>query len=433
MTPTISIIIPTHDRRESVVALVQALARQQLANGTFEMRVVCDGCTDDTGAALRALHVAAPLLVAEQPPLGPAAARNLGASHAEGGILLFLDDDVEPMPGLVQAHEAFHTNLPNGLAIGDLLPGVVQTGFFGVIVRGWLEAMCDGLREPGHRHVYRDVLTGHLSIRRELFDRLGGFDPSFRCHEDYELGYRAIEAGLTVRFLPDAVAVHHDRTDLSKAFRRKFEEGVADVGLCARHPPLCAVVPLARTRERGRLGRLLMAMAWACPSVGDVIAWRLRAPLRAYEVPRLRFRWRALLEDLLDYWYWRGVAHAAGDRGRLRDLLVKCPPRGAPELAVDLAAGIRAARAQLGASGPASLRLMYGQEHVGDVGAEPGAERLRGEHLPRIIVRDMAQQYLRAASRAGGIPSPLPGFSESMFPPIPGRPEAERVADPVAV
>jgi len=40
----------------------------------------------------------------------------------------------------------------------------------------------------------------------------------------------------------------------------------------------------------------------------------------------LRFRWRALLEDLLDYWYWRGIAQATGGTARLAALLQNAPP-----------------------------------------------------------------------------------------------------------
>ena len=72
---------------------------------------------------------------------------------------------------------------------------------------------------------------------------LGGFDTSLRCREDYELGYRINAAGLRFRLITGAAAKHRETSDLAKAMRRKFDEGIAEEG--ARRPrrfePLCRV------------------------------------------------------------------------------------------------------------------------------------------------------------------------------------------------
>jgi hypothetical protein len=141
--------------------------------------------------------------------------------------------------------------------------------------------------------------------------------------------------------------------------------------------------------------------------LGDTLARAVQFALPAYEVARLRFRWRARLEDLLDYSYWRGVATAAGSRDALRALLDRAPHAGPPELTIDLAAGLEAAKAALDGRRPRSVRLILGVQHIADVPADPGAERLRGEHLPRIIVRRCAREYLRAAQAAGIVPPAL--------------------------
>jgi hypothetical protein len=46
---------------------------------------------------------------------------------------------------------------------------------------------------------------------------------------------------------------------------------------------------------------------------------------------------------------------------------------------------------------------MFSGEFIGDVD-ESGAERLRGEHLPRLLVERFATEYIRAASQAGAVP-----------------------------
>ena len=438
MSVAVSVIVPTHNRRRSVLRLLRALERQtpihagapfqSALDGGFEVVVVADGCSDGTVEALAAAAPRFALTIVEQPPSGPSVARNAGAERASGAVLLFLDDDVEPLAGVLQAHVAFHARSPRAIAVGDLPPRVEVQGYFGTILPGWLTGMYDGPRQPGHRYVYRNMLTGHCSIRREEFEALGGFDAALRCHEDWELAYRAIAAGIDLRFLPDAVAYHHDATTLPKTLQRKFDEGVADVQLIARYPSLARDLPLGRPQAGGVRRRVLERLAWRAPAVGRVAARALRMMLPLYEAARLRFRWRALLEDLFEHAYWRGVAQAAGARSALAALLERAPAAAAPELTVDLAHGIAAARAELDRCRPQSVRLLYGDEAIADIPADPGAERLRGDHLPRIIARCVTLEYLRAASRAGAIPATLSarcGPSDPTAPP-------HRGAEPVA-
>ena len=412
-TPAVSVVIPTHNRQRPLMRLLRALECQEPVAGGFEVVVVTDGSTDSTAAAVRATAWTIPVTVIEQAAAGPAEARNRGASHARGALLLFLDDDVEPVPGVVRAHQAFHTRCPDGVGIGDLPPAVQAEGLFAVILRGWWQQMFDGSRHGGHRYLYRDLLSGHCSIARANFETIGRFDPALRCHEDWELGYRAIECGLSLRLVPGAVAIHHEASSLAKALRRKYDEGVADIQLLERHAALGPQLPLSRTRQRGFAGRVLVSMVWQHGAIADGLARAFRSFLSVYEYVNLRFRWRALLEDLLDYWYWRGVAHAAGARRRLDTLLDQARAAAAigpdPEVVLDLSRGMDAARAQLDAVRPRSVRLVYAGDLVGDEPAAGGAERLRGVHLPRLIARRFAAPYVRAAARAGTLPATLSG------------------------
>lgn len=397
----VTVVVPTHNRRAAVVRLLHALNRQEPIRGRFDAVVVCDGCTDGTASAIRVAPWAFPVLVLSQSTSGPAAARNAGARRASGRIFLFLDDDVEPLPNLLRAHAAFHERFSRGVAVGDLRPQIEARDFFGTLLRGWWLGMHEGPRERGHRYIFRDLLTSHFSIGREAFRELGGFDDALRCHEDWELGYRAIQAGLDLQFLPEAIAVHHDATTLEKTLGRKFDDGVADVQLIQRYPELVHDLPLGRPTDVDRLGRALRELAWRWPRTSDAVAGALRVALRGYEAARLRFRWCAMLENLLDHAYWRGVATAAGSPEVLRGMVERAPARESPSLTIDLARGIDAARGELDAKRPRSIRLVIAGEFVGDVPAVPGAERLRGEHLPRIIARQFEREYLRAASAAG--------------------------------
>lgn len=395
LSPLISVIVPTRDRSESVSRLLRALSLQEPFDGGYEAVVVADGCSDGTVRQVTTASWPFDVHVLEQPSSGPSVARNCGAALARGEILLFLDDDVEPEPGLMHAHADFHDSQPHAIGLG-YLPPVVGGDLFGITLRGWWESMFDGPRSIAHRYQYRDLLSGHFSIRRVDFQRLDRFDETLRCHEDWDLGARAIAAGLDLRLVPGAAAQHHDTTTLRKALRRKFEEGIADVQLAEKHPDLIPSMPMAWTGAAATTRSRLLRLAWDHPVAGDRLVGSLARLLAAYERWHLRFRWRALLERMLTYWYWRGVAERLGSRENLVSLLSRARVEPDAGLVVDLAAGIEAAAAIVDARRPRSLRLLHGTRHVGDIPAVPGAERLRSIHVRRALARELAPQFAAA-------------------------------------
>lgn len=431
--PRFSVVVPTHNRRAAIRRLLVALRGQDPVPGGFEAIVVADGCTDGTAEALRGWDPGFPCVVLEQPASGPAAARNRGAAHATGDILLFLDDDVEPRANVLRAHAAFHAEVADGIGIGYLQPAVAASGFFGLILRGWWESMFEEVRRPGHRYLYTDLLTGHCSLDRHSFERLGGFDVALRSHEDYEFGYRAIAAGMNLRFVPDATAVHHEASELSKTLRRKFDDGVADVRLVHRYPALGPSLPMARMSETGRVGKLAVRLAEISPRWGDRFVAVAQRLLPVYESIGLRFRWRALLDDLLSYWYWRGIVHASGGREHVAALLSNAPPPREVELELDLADGIAAAEKRLDERRPRSVRFVYGEHMIITVPERDGAERLRGIHLREMIARQFAHQYLRAAARAGAIPHGLPALPDQILNASPALETSPQRARPALV
>ena len=92
-----AVVTPTHQRRDSLMLVLDGLARQRCSPDFFSVVVVCDGCTDGTQAALHDCRFPFRLDVLEESSAGgPAAARNRALAVADAPILLFLDDDVIP-------------------------------------------------------------------------------------------------------------------------------------------------------------------------------------------------------------------------------------------------------------------------------------------------------------------------------------------------
>ena len=274
MSFRLAVVIPTHQRRELVRGLLEALAAQSVPLDTFEVVLSCDGCDDGTAEA--AIALASPggaadglvLSVVEQVRSGAASARNRGFGSTTAPVVVFLDDDMVPAPGCLAAHEAAHAAHPGALVIGHMpVHEESPRSFLTEGLARWAERRHRRLSAPGATPRFDDVLTGHLSISRAGFGRLGGFDPAFTeggtfGGEDIEFGWRAIEAGIPVVYAGDAVS----RQVFVKTFRhlaRDIHEGaLADAALEQKHPAAQGLTrgPAVFTLAR-RFPRLAGAMA----------------------------------------------------------------------------------------------------------------------------------------------------------------------------
>lgn len=410
----ITVIIPTHNRWASLQRTLKALEQQTSPLGSVQVVVVANGCTDATVPSLRSYPAPFMLHLLDLPAVGPAAARNAGANAAEGSLLVFLDDDIEALPGFLAAHAAAHAGSEE-LAVIGYLPTVLngQKGYFHTELRGWWEAMFSPMREAGYRSRYTNLLTGNFSIPAALFRRLGGFDPNFQVHEDYEFGLRLIKAGVPLRFAPEAAGYHYDITHLKRSQQRKRDEGRADVQLARKHPELLPALQSCMLFGFGRpLWRAFFRLAFDRPALGDFISRGLVAGMTVLEWVRLQGRWRKLLEKLLVYWYLRGVAESIGSyRDWEKYVRASCTqaPDGIRELVLDLDGSVEAAEKILDEQRPDTATICYHGKIIGKLDPCPGCEPLRGAHLRPILTGDLAWPLFQAAVSEELDPSTLRG------------------------
>lgn len=177
----ISIVIPTHNRSQILRATLSALARQTVDPTIYEVILVADGCQDDTAAVVKSLELPYALTLLEQPGLGAATARNRGAAAAGAPLLLFLDDDKEAAPGLVEAHLMAHQTDPNGVVLGyyPIPEPEPPADLFEIAVKLWWDETFTALADPAHRFTFKDLCAGNVSMPRQLFEAAGGFDAPF--------------------------------------------------------------------------------------------------------------------------------------------------------------------------------------------------------------------------------------------------------------
>jgi GT2 family glycosyltransferase len=198
-----SVVIPVRDGGEAFRRCLQGVAA--LAPAPLEVIVVVDG-DDPASAAAVAADLAAARCLRLPSRRGPAAARNAGARAARGDLLLFLDADVVPAPGLVgQVQAAFRAD-----------PGLAAL----------IGSYDDRPAAPSFLSQYRNLLHHHThqtgarrastfwgacgAVRRSVLEALGGFDEDYAIPavEDIELGYRMRRAGHRIELRREIQVTH---------------------------------------------------------------------------------------------------------------------------------------------------------------------------------------------------------------------------------
>ena len=284
--PSFSIVIPTFQRRDVVCDAARALAATRY-RGKIELIVIVDGSTDGTADALRAIDMPFPVNVVEQPNGGASAARNRGAALARSDILLFLDDDMIAEPDLIEQHARLHREGANAV-IGNtpIHPGS-PAGFLPESVARWIAST--KVNSPLSPF---DIFSGQLSVRRSIFEKLGGFDTAFTTaaafgNEDADFGVRLLAAG-DVRHNPAAISRQFYVVSAREFMERARRAVAADLLFVRKHPQLARQLfeekgysrPLTRLvyRPLARIPLLPGMLARLAVGVADMA---LKTPLRS--------------------------------------------------------------------------------------------------------------------------------------------------------
>ncbi len=239
----VAVVVPFAGDAAAAQRLVARLAAIERCDG--DELILVDNSRDGAASAIEHREVRIIRAAAEWSSYH---ARNTGARTASAPWLLFIDDDCEPGPGLL---DAYFVPAP-----GDRCGAVVGAIRSPPKPGGLLEAHADAaevlLQSRGMTHPLMPYgVTANLLVRRAALEALGGFHEGIRSGGDAEFSWRLQDAGWTLEYRQRAVVVHGHRATLRALLRQYVRYGAGAAWLSRHRDDPRARIPLGARRVKG--------------------------------------------------------------------------------------------------------------------------------------------------------------------------------------
>jgi cellulose synthase/poly-beta-1,6-N-acetylglucosamine synthase-like glycosyltransferase len=215
-TPSISVVVIGRNEGQRLVRCLESVTAMRHGGRAPEI-IYVDSASSD-GSVERAARLGAKVIsVAPERP-SAAAGRNAGWRAARGAIVLFLDGDMTVMPDFVESTISEFSDPQVGVLFGDCRESNPQGSIYNRILD------LDWIVPVGSV----EYCGGAALIRRDLLERVGGYNENLIAAEDTELCSRLRAIGYTVLHV-DRLMVRHDLaiTRFSQYWRRALRSGYA--------------------------------------------------------------------------------------------------------------------------------------------------------------------------------------------------------------
>ncbi len=265
----ISVITTAYNAESTILETLEGFATQTADPATYELVVVDDCSTDQTLATAIAFAEAHPelvvLVIAMGQNVGAARARSVAVDLARSALVAFFDADDAPNHGYIEAHLSAQATAGTDAVITC---GALTTSYFA----NPSSAVAARLQVSGVGSIFGSVPWaggGTVAMPVEVYNRLGGTDPSMIGAEDLDFSVRAWLHGIPLVFVPAAVCHYRQRTKIRSALRQRRVYGRGQVALVRKYWPIINRRQYAYWQLRGllRLPRQLSKAAiQACQS-----------------------------------------------------------------------------------------------------------------------------------------------------------------------
>jgi GT2 family glycosyltransferase len=273
--PLVSIIVPCRNEAKHLPRSLGSLVAQDYPAERLEV-IVVDGMSEDDSADIARDVLASAALtgrVVSNPDRVTPVAFNIGLEQSTGDVVIIVSAHCELSPDYVRV--AVATLERTG---ADCVGGPMQTTGETPVARAIALALSSAFGVGASTFRTRADYSGFVdtvpfgAYRREVFERVGTFDPAFIRNQDAELNFRLTRAGGRIWLESKLRSVYYSRATLAALWRQHFHTGESKVGILAKH------------RSVPRLGHYIPGAFVGAVAVSVVAAIALQQPLFALAV-----------------------------------------------------------------------------------------------------------------------------------------------------
>lgn len=206
-SPNVSVIISTHNRCKLLPRAIESVLGQNYQD--FELLIVSDGSSDDTEAIVNLYNDKRLRFFQHEASKGASAARNTGLQASTGEYIAFLDDDDEWLPTKLQKQVQLLLSVSENVGL----------------VYCWMDYYDEDIIIKEHHpklrgSIFRETLdkqpignASTLLVRREVIEKVGGFDESLPRGNDGDF-IRRVCRNYQVDYVPEVLAkIHVEHVD----------------------------------------------------------------------------------------------------------------------------------------------------------------------------------------------------------------------------
>lgn len=255
----ISVIIPFKNAAEHLPSLLEALMVQRRPADEI---ILVDNNSSDRSVQIAKDFISAqvhlPIKLLSQKKPGASAARNFGAASAQSDWLVFTDADCIPDPAWLEDLSAAVEKGPEEIAacagrINPAPPRNITARFLGLYTlpankKDQVYSRFSFTRGGGFP-------TANFAVRREVFERVGGFDESIRIYgEDHDLCLKIYQTGYKIKALKSAVILHDHRAAFKGLCKQSYGFGRSHAVMLKRVKPALCVFHVPGIRAELKIG-----------------------------------------------------------------------------------------------------------------------------------------------------------------------------------
>ena len=233
MKPSMSIIVPTYNRKAQLEKCISSILAQNFGKNKFEIIVVDDGSRESAESAIKKLcnenHSQIQVQYFYIKEAGRSAVRNFGAGKANSPLLVFVDDDCTAERNFLSSIEAFFNSHPNAAACSNK---------YGIEYEG------SSLKFPPakgaekqlfYSYFERLLAASNLAVRKKAFIEVGGFVENNEIAEDSDLAMKLLGKRFEVWSLPSIKVTTSEKFNLFQIFRKHIDAAKKDAFIAKKY------------------------------------------------------------------------------------------------------------------------------------------------------------------------------------------------------